>query len=69
MTRCVLLTNFVERSEEVSIPAVGVMVRIERKSFDGAMLDIEYRWPPLPTPGRLRAFPPFSRGAPSFPPL
>jgi hypothetical protein len=44
------LYNVIETCEEVRIPRVGVMVRIERKSPEGEVLDIEYTRLPMPTP-------------------
>lgn len=37
--------NLMETSQEVCVPRVGRMIRIERRSSDGEVLDIEYRWP------------------------
>jgi hypothetical protein len=42
--------NMIETSKEVHIPNVGVMVRVERQSLCGEVIDIEYHRLPMRTP-------------------
>ena len=40
--------NFLELSESrelVDVPGVGPMVRVEVRSTEGELLEIQYRWP------------------------
>jgi hypothetical protein len=37
--------NLSETIQPVSVPNVGLLLRIERRTTDGELIEVEYRWP------------------------